>query len=93
MRNYNPPAVGPRPPAPPPTRARCDHRFVHQSVVTWPADRRLPGTDARPRVYADLYFCERCLVRRFSAGQEMGTTYEPVSLNAVEYPAKPQEAV
>lgn len=68
----------------------CEHRFAYQGPVTWPSEHPLPGTGAHARYYGDAYFCERCLTLHVRNERVLGTTYEKVRGEAVEYDRKPK---
>lgn len=42
-----------------------EHKFVYAGLRYFDDDRdHLPGTGAKPRYYAHVYFCEKCLAKR-----------------------------
>lgn len=53
----------------------CEHKFVFQGVVWTFANYNLPGSGARPMVYEDAYFCERCLKMVYRNEREHGNSY------------------
>lgn len=65
------------------------HKYVYQGAVTWPGDHMMPGSGARPRFYADAYYCESCLDVQLRNERAIGNTYEKVVSGAVEYTRRP----
>lgn len=40
--------------------AECDHKFVYAGVRYAHGANNVPGSGAKRRYYAHVYFCERC---------------------------------
>jgi hypothetical protein len=54
----------------------CEHRYVFQGTVYSTGDYT-PGSGARHMIYEDLYFCEKCLTRKYTHSRIMGNNYFP----------------
>lgn len=61
----------------------CDHSFTYQGLVYRISDQRLAGSSARPVIYGDRYFCQKCLEIRTLNEREIGNSYEKTIHGAV----------
>lgn len=58
------------------TDAPCDHLWAYQGLVYHYGKYSLPGSGAHARIYADRYFCQRCLATRDKNEREEGNSYQ-----------------
>lgn len=68
----------------------CDHKFVYAGMRYADGVRPRPGSGARNRYYAHMYFCERFLEKRGELVRDIDdSTYEKVRFDAT--PASREE--
>lgn len=60
----------------------CDHQWVHQGLVWWYGDQR-PGSSAYNIMYADRYFCSKCLKVKDINERSFGDSYQKLIPGAV----------
>lgn len=60
----------------------CVHHFEYAGVRFREGTRNLPGSGARSRYYAHVYFCDRCLETQSQQIGAEGNTYEPIRYGA-----------
>lgn len=60
-----------------------EHKFIYAGLRYRDGGRGLPGTSARPRYYAHVYYCEGCLEKRAETVETADTTYEKPRDSAV----------
>lgn len=53
------------------------HKWVFQGTVYWSDKYPIPGSGAHERIYADRYFCEKCLECLLRNERYMGNDYYP----------------
>jgi len=53
-----------------------EHNFAYRGVSYKNSDRGLPGTGAKQRFYAHVYYCTGCLAVRMDTIPSAETTYE-----------------
>ncbi len=54
-----------------------EHNYEYQGTVYWEAEWPRPGSSARDRIYADKFFCTRCLQTKLINEREHGNSYQP----------------
>jgi hypothetical protein len=74
----------------------CDHQFAYAGIRYCDGKRPLPGTGARQRYYAHVYFCAKCTETKGDPipdpspdGRPYWNSYSKPHSNAV--PGKPVE--
>lgn len=60
----------------------CDHLWAFQSLVYWDGAQR-SGSSACYRLYADRYFCQKCLEVKDLRKREIGTNFDKPLVGAV----------
>lgn len=56
--------------------AECEHKYVSGGNVYVDGEWPLPGTGARHRSYYRMFFCEKCLGKKFETMPIDSNTYE-----------------
>lgn len=54
----------------------CDHLWAYQGLVYWHDKHPRPGSSAHDRLYADRYFCQRCLATHDKNARVEGHSYQ-----------------
>lgn len=66
----------------------CDHQYSYAGVRYFDGACSMPGTGARQRYYAHVYFCTRCTdtkgekIEDTSGGRPNWNTYQKLQFNA-----------
>lgn len=55
---------------------QCTHNYEYQGTVYWEDKQQRPGSSARDRIYADRYYCTKCLNTKMINERRHGNTYE-----------------
>lgn len=52
----------------------CEHKYNYVGLVYYAGDH-IPGSGAKAMLYADKYFCEKCLDVQYKNERRRGDTY------------------
>ena len=61
----------------------CEHDFTYQGLIACNGDNLRPGSGAVNRYYAHVYFCRRCLQKRYENVPGDFNSYEKLENGAV----------
>jgi hypothetical protein len=64
------------------SRIICEHKFAYGGVRYVVEDYKLAGSNARPVIYFEMFFCEKCLYKEYHKMPGQSTTYENTKYNA-----------
>lgn len=59
-----------------------EHKWIYKGIEYKIADYCLAGSGAKPVMYFEVFFCERCLAKKASELDERTDTYQKIKFDA-----------
>lgn len=61
----------------------CEHDFVFKGLVYSHSEHNMPGSGAKERIYADAYYCRKCLHHTYRNARVIGNSYCKIEFGAI----------